>query len=224
MADMLGHIFACAIGVAVSPVPIVAVILMLFSRHARRNGLLFLAGWVLGLIVMTAFVLLLPDGFEHSAVSFLASVSSAFQLVVGLLFVVVAFAVWHGRPNPGEERPLPPWTERIDGFSALRALALALALAVINPKNLVLALAVTLDIAGADLPARQARLALALFWTVGSLTIAAPVIYHLIAGRQAERRLQEWKTWLIQNNATIMFVLLLVVGTVLAGRGLGGLI
>lgn len=224
MASILGHIFACAIGVAISPVPIVAVILTLFSRHARRNGLLFLAGWVLGLMVMTAIVLLLPDGFERNPRGFLASISSVFQLAIGLLFVVIAFAIWRARPAPGEERPLPSWTARIDGFSAVQTLALALGLAVINPKNLVLALAVTLDIAGANLPARQARLALALFWTVGSLAIAAPVIYYLIAGKQAERHLQDWKTWLILNNATIMFILLLVVGTVLVGRGLGGLV
>jgi hypothetical protein len=190
MASTLGHIFACAIDVAVSPVPIVAVILTLFSRHARRNGLLFLAGWVLGLIVMTTIVLLLPDSFERNPRGFLASISSVFQLAIGLLFVVIAFAIWRGRPAPGEERPLPSWTARIDGFSAVQALALALAL----------------------------------FWTLGSLAIAAPVFYHLIAGNQAEQHLQDWKTWLTHNNATNMFVLLLVVGTVLAGRGLGGLL
>jgi len=40
----IGEILTFAVGVAVSPMPIIAVILMLFSRRARVNGLAFLAG------------------------------------------------------------------------------------------------------------------------------------------------------------------------------------
>jgi hypothetical protein len=35
--------------------------------------------------------------------------------------------------------------------------------------------------------------------------------------------LDEWKTWLGANTATVMSVLLLVIGVVLAGKGIGGL-
>ena len=45
----IGDILPTAIGVAISPVPIIAVILMLFSAKAKRNGLAFLLGWLGGL-------------------------------------------------------------------------------------------------------------------------------------------------------------------------------
>ncbi len=41
MGNALGSILTLAIGVAISPVPIIAVILMLFSQRARSNGTAF---------------------------------------------------------------------------------------------------------------------------------------------------------------------------------------
>ncbi len=52
MENALGSILPQAIGVAISPIPIIAVILMLFSKRARSNGTAFLVGWVLALVVV----------------------------------------------------------------------------------------------------------------------------------------------------------------------------
>ena len=46
MGATIGAILASAVGVAISPVPIIAVILMLFSGAATRNSLSFLLGWM----------------------------------------------------------------------------------------------------------------------------------------------------------------------------------
>ena len=61
MADTFGDILPLAIGIAISPVPIIAVILMLFSNRARSNGPAFLVGWVFGVAAVTVVVLLLAD-------------------------------------------------------------------------------------------------------------------------------------------------------------------
>jgi hypothetical protein len=44
VAQGIGEVLTFAIGVAISPVPIIAVILMLFSGRAKVNGPMFLAG------------------------------------------------------------------------------------------------------------------------------------------------------------------------------------
>ena len=44
MGQGISAILTFAIGVAISPVPIIAVILMLFSQRARVNGPAFLVG------------------------------------------------------------------------------------------------------------------------------------------------------------------------------------
>jgi hypothetical protein len=47
--------------VTISPVPIIAVILMLFSQRARANGLVFQLGWVLALAVVSGVVYVVSD-------------------------------------------------------------------------------------------------------------------------------------------------------------------
>ena len=49
MGAAIGQILGSAVGVAISPMPIIAVILMLFSKKATVNSLSFLFGWLLGL-------------------------------------------------------------------------------------------------------------------------------------------------------------------------------
>ena len=49
LSQAIGGFLASAIGVALSPVPIIAVILMLGTPKARSNGTVFALGWVTGL-------------------------------------------------------------------------------------------------------------------------------------------------------------------------------
>ena len=49
MGTGISEVLTFAIGVAISPVPIIAVILILFAPRARLNGPAFLLGWVVGL-------------------------------------------------------------------------------------------------------------------------------------------------------------------------------
>ena len=61
MGEAIGEILPSAVAVAISPVPIIAVILMLFSRRAGTNSLVFLIGWLLGLAAVGAIVLAFGD-------------------------------------------------------------------------------------------------------------------------------------------------------------------
>ena len=49
LGEVIGDLLPSAVGVALSPVPIVAVILMLGTPRARTNGPMFAVGWVAGL-------------------------------------------------------------------------------------------------------------------------------------------------------------------------------
>jgi hypothetical protein len=59
MGTAIGNILPLALGVAISPVPIIAVILMLLSPRARTSGPAFLAGWVVRLAIAGVVVLAL---------------------------------------------------------------------------------------------------------------------------------------------------------------------
>ncbi len=61
MGHGISAILTFAVGVAISPVPIIAVTLMLFSQRARVNGLMFLLGWVVALAVVSGIAYLAAD-------------------------------------------------------------------------------------------------------------------------------------------------------------------
>jgi hypothetical protein len=224
MASEFGDVFIAAIAAAISPVPIIAAILILFSVHARRNGILYLLGWVIGMLICIWAVLLLPEDLDFHRDTLLVTAGAGFRIFVGLLFAAAALAVWLRRPKSGEAHPLPTWTNRIEGISGIQALLLAVGLAVINPKNLALAFSVIISIAESPAARREARLALALFVFIGSVSIAVPVFYRLVAGKQADQQLRTWKEWLTYNNATVVCVVLLMMGVMLIGKGIGGLL
>jgi len=101
---------------------------------------------------------------------------------------------------------------------------MAALLAGVNPKNLGLTMAAAMTISEAGLSNSQSWVALIVFAILGSLTVAIPVLYYLIAGDAADETLNSWKVWLIANNATVMIVLFLILGMKLVGDGLGGLL
>src|SRR4051794_38934354 len=66
MGEAVGQVLSFGVGVALSPVPIIAVVLMLATPRGRVNGPAFLAGWVVGLAVVGTVVLLLASGGNAS--------------------------------------------------------------------------------------------------------------------------------------------------------------
>jgi hypothetical protein len=64
MSDTIGQILPSAVGVAISPFPIVAVVLMLVTAHGHVNGLAFVCGWVAGLALVGAILLSPPSGIR----------------------------------------------------------------------------------------------------------------------------------------------------------------
>jgi len=153
-----------------------------------------------------------------------STLSYAIHLLLGLLLLFLAVRNWQKRPKEGETPEMPQWMATVDSFTAGRAFGLSALLAGANPKNLALALAAALSIAQAGLSGAQPWIALAVFVLLASISVATPVLYYLIAGQSAEKLLNNWKAWLTANNATVMFVILLVLGVKLVGDGLGGLI
>jgi len=223
MGEAIGNILASAVGVAISPIPIAAVILMLFSPRARTTGIAFAIGWVLALLVVGSIAIAIADGSDVSSDDDASNAAAAFHLALGVLLLLLAARAWRGRPREGEEPKMPSWMSAIDQFTAVKAFGLGLLLAGINPKNLALTLAAGTSIAQAGLDGAEPWVVLGVFVALGSVSVVVPVAYYLLAGASAERTLNAVKSWLIANNTTVMAVLLLVLGAKLIGDGIAGL-
>lgn len=222
MGNAIGDILPLALGVAISPIPIIAVILMLLSPKARTNGPAFLVGWVAGLAVVSIVVTVLSGNAGLGSGGGGSTVGSLIKILLGLLLVGLAIRDFRNRPRPGEQPPLPGWMRAIDSVTTVKALGIAVLLSAVNPKNLSLTVAAAVTIAQEGLSTASAAFALVLFVVIASLSIAVPVALYILGGSSAKRALDGLRTWLNANNATVMAVLLLVIGVVLFGKGLGG--
>jgi len=224
LGQAIGEILAPAVGVALSPMPVVAVILMLFTPRARQTGPAFAAGWVLGLIVVVGIVLLLADPADLADSENNPSTASAvIHLVLGLALVFLAVRQWQGRPKEGEEPEMPKWMQSIDKITPAVAFGFGALMSGVNPKNLIFDIAAGTSIAQAGLSTGSEIVAMFVFVVLASVTVAGVVIWYLIAGKSAEAKLTELKGWLTRNNATVMAVLLLVIGVSQVGKGIGRL-
>ena len=220
MGQGISEVLTFAIGVAISPVPIMAVILMLFSQRARVNGPMFLAGWALALAVVSGVVYLVSDASSAATSGTTSDTISWAKIVFGVLFLLLAARNWHQRPAPGAEPELPNWMASIDSLKPGKAFGLGLLLAGLNPKNLLLTVAAAAGIAQLGLGTTDAVVSLIVFVVVGSLTIAGPVVYYLLGGDYAKVELDSMKGWLAAHNAAVMTVLFLVFGVDLIAKGL----
>ena len=91
---------------------------------------------------------------------------------------------------------MPKWMAGIDAFEPGKALGLGVLLAGVNPKNLMLTAAAGAGLAQLGLSSGDAVGSLIVFVVIGSLTIAGPVVYYLVGGDDAKKRLDEMKDWL----------------------------
>ena len=223
MGEAVGQSLPLAVGVALSPVPIIAVVLMLATPRARANGPAFVVGWLVGLGVVGAIVLALagPGGASEDGQP--AAWVSWLKLLLGLMLLLVAMRQFRGRPRGDEEAPLPKWMGAIDRFGPAQALGGGAVLAGANPKNLLLAVAAAAAIAQTGIPGGQQAVAYAVFAVVGTLGVGAPVGIYFAMGEQSAQLLGRLKDWMGQHNAVIMAVLCLVIGVKLLGDGLGAL-
>ena len=222
MGQAIGDLLPSALGVALSPVPIIAVILMLGTPRARSNGPAFALGWVLGLVVVSVIVLAVASGADDPD-SGTSTAVDVVKLLIGGLFFVMAISQWRKRPQPGVEAAMPKWMLAIDQFTAGKSFVLGVALSGVNPKNLALTLAAAASIAQAGLDGGGTAVAVAVFVVIGSLTVAGPVIVYLFAQEAARGPLASIKTFMAEHNAVIMVVLLVLLGAKLLGDGIAGL-
>jgi threonine/homoserine/homoserine lactone efflux protein len=224
MGGAIGGSLPLAIGVALSPVPIIAVVLMLTTARARANGLAFVTGWLAGLAVVGAIVLSVSGPADASSSGEPATWVSWLKLAVGLLLLGLCVKEFQSRPKQADGATLPKWMGSIDQIKPPAALGLAAVLAGANPKNLLLAVSAAASIAQTGISGGQQAIAYAVFALIGTLGVGIPVGIYFAMGSRSEQLLAALKEWMGQHNAVIMSVLGLIIGAKLIGDAITGLV
>ncbi|GAB2536496.1 GAP family protein [Nocardia heshunensis] len=219
-----GQILSHAVGVAISPLALIAIILILASPRGRTNALAFVAGWVATVtVVLLAVVTLGEAAGAHQRDGGPATWVSWFRLVFGLLLLLMALRQLkiHNAWESGGE--LPPQLRRLDEFRPGRCAALGAILVLSNPKNVIQMAVGGVTVAEGDTSALASTVAVVAFIVIASLGVLVPLGVHYFGGGTAHATLDRWRQWTVRNHAGIMSVLFLVLGAKSLGDGISGL-
>ncbi|MFH8387892.1 GAP family protein [Kitasatospora sp. NPDC018058] len=221
MGEAIGPMLASAVAVALSPLPLIAVLLILASPRGQTNGLAFTAGWVLGLAAVVAAVLAAGSALSPDTGG--PTWSSWLKLVLGALLLLLAAKQWRDRPRPGHVIAPPTWLLGIDRLTPARSVGLAVTLVVAHPKTLLPAVGGAASIAACPTDVGAKALAAALMVLLGSLGTLLPLTVHRLGNDHSIRTLGEWRAWTAAHNAAIMTAVPLVLGAAYLGDALTGL-
>src|SRR3954463_5828378 len=98
MLDGVSEILTSAVGVAISPVPIVAVTLMLFSQRARVNGPAFLVAWVAALVPASGAAYTRANNAGAATDGPAGDTIAWGKVSFGALFLLLGVRTWRHRP------------------------------------------------------------------------------------------------------------------------------
>ena len=220
MKVVVGEILPLALVVTISPINVIPVILLLFTKRPMVNALCFLVGFIAGVATVLVAFVAIAEAVDLSPGSGRSTWGAILKLALGAYLLLAAVRKFRGRPRAGEQGAMPKWMDGIAGFGSGRSLGTGLALGSVNPKNVVVGLAAAATVASAALSRGQQIGAIAIYVVVAVLGVAAPILVTAFLGDRSPKVLDGWKVWLTQNNATVMSVLLLIFGAVLIGQGI----
>lgn len=221
--SMLVDLLPAALGVASSPVPVIAVVLMLSTARARVTAPLFACGWLGGLTLVCVVVLAVGGDGRRGDLG-LSALVDWLSLVLGAALILLASATWWSRrPRAARSGRRPAWMASIDAMSPGRAALLGLGLSSVNPKNLALAVIAAASVARSDSTTAQSAVAVALFVLLGSVTVAGPTVWFMVSPQRALRPLSRLEAFMAARGTLVLAVALALIGAKLLVDGLRGL-
>ncbi|MFZ7089260.1 GAP family protein [Curtobacterium sp. RRHDQ10] len=219
---LLGVLATTAIAVAVSPLPITAVVLLLLARRGRVSAVWFAVGWVAGVLVGVLVTALVADALPDPDARGRDPVVGWITVIAGVLLLAVAAWQWTHRRLADGRPATVRWFAVVDDVGPRRAAVLGLLAVVANPKNLVLSLSagITLGEAAATTAPVGIVLAVVAYVLVGALGVVLPVVAVAVAPSGTARPLAAVREWLLRRGIMLLVVVLVVLGVVEVVGGL----
>jgi threonine/homoserine/homoserine lactone efflux protein len=216
---MLAELIPLALVVALSPLSIIPAVLVLHSPSPKPTGLAFLAGWLVGLGVLTQLFVevsgLLGGGLDRPP-----SWASYVRIVAGAALVVFGVYKWLTRKRSEHS---PKWMSSFAKITPARAAITAAVLVVVNPKVLFMCAAAGLAIGTEGVGRTGAALGVLYYVAIAGSTVVLPILAYAVSGERLDRPLVRLKDWMQAQHATLVAGILVVLGLLVLYKGLHGL-
>ena len=219
-----GQLLPLALTIALSPLPLAALLLMLLAPGGFRAAAGFSIGWFVGVLLAATLLALLSSLLPHDRAGGTRVLQVMVPLLLGIALIVLGIVQWHDRPTRGAEVPLPRWLSALDRLTPARATMIGVGYAAFRPKNLVMAAAAGVIILGAHTDPTGVVVSVALFTVLASITMLTPVLAYAFGGPRVRVRLARLREWLVRNMPLITVLTVLLLGLFLVGVGLATLL
>lgn len=216
--DALHQLIPMAVGMLISPLPIVAIVAILLSSRGRTAGPAYVAVFTLVTFAFVGAGALTTAGASATSSSASKIIVLVLTILLTLGFTALALASWLTRPKGGAAPQAPGWLKAVDTITPARAAGLGFVMAVTNTKNIPLELKGGAMIGSAHLPPLVAVLLCVAFAVAGTLALILPTILATTGSASVARALERLKAEMIAHNAVIMTVLFAVLAAVEASH------
>lgn len=221
MLALLGDLLSLGVAIAISPLSIVAVILMATAGKGRTNGTAFILGSYTFAVLFLGLIAWFGrangtdeiDSGPHITVDVI-------EMLLGVGLLALAIMEWRKRSDTEE----PKWMSGLDSLNMWKAFGLGVLIAgPLSPKDLPLLIAAGGRISQAHLPADEVIGVIFIFAAIGIVGVVLPWLISVISPSRVEAMLSGLRHWLVANHAVIMTVLFIVLGFKLIGAGVADL-
>jgi len=205
--------------VAFSPLSIIPAVLVLHAPRPKPAGLAFMAGWLVGLAVLTSIFLTASDlvgGIGKSPPSW----ASWLRIVIGV--ALIGFGVYRWVTRKKSEH-MPGWMTRMSTLTPGKAAVTGAALTVANVKVLLICAAAGLSIGSSGLGSPSVWIAAAWYVAVAGSTVALPILGYAVSGERLDPALERLKDWMERQHAALVAVILVVIGLLVLYKGISAL-
>jgi threonine/homoserine/homoserine lactone efflux protein len=215
---VLTELIPLALVIALSPLSIIPAVLSLSTPHPRPTGVAFLAGWVIGLTVLTIVFLevsnLVVDLSKPPAWA------AWVRVVVGAALIVFGIFRWLNRKRSAHT---PGWLKRFGEMTPMRAGITATVLTAANPKVLFMCAAAGLAIGTEGLGSHRVWIGVVWFVVIAASTVAAPILAYVVSGERLDEPLRRVNAWMDEQHSTLVAAILVVIGVLVLYKGIHGL-
>jgi len=219
MIEALKEAFPMAIGLALSPFPVIALLMILMTPRAKGNALGLILGWYSGIYAIGCLIYFIP-GLE-SKQGEPTAISGVLRILVGLLLLIFAVRLWLQRPGANDQEGTPKIFKKMDTLDFWKSVALGSLFSAVNVKNMAFSAAGAARLNMFLSDDTEFFTSLAFFALMASTTLIFPLLIYILTGNKIEHSLLIWKKWLIKNNKVLLMLILTFISVILIKAGIG---
>lgn len=207
-----------AFGIAASPSPVIAMLILLMTRRATVNAIYFLTGWFTGLLLVGLITLFGTSLLEFSSVG--SGNAGNLRIILGVVFLIISVLMARQIPRKGQQPAPPAWLDKLENFRFPQSFGFGFFFSVPNVKNASLVVTGLSEVLPHHLGGAAEITVLLLFCLTASMGVMIPPVIYMLFGDRATSAFSVMKQWLIRNRALILFLILLFFGVLWLVQGL----